>query len=74
MEKINKVFGICLHKCERMFFLSSGFEVRLGISQVKFCCHEILLLESIQLDFVCTRFELQDPSGPFEQILLVNGR
>ena len=69
MEKINKQFGICLLKCGRMFLLLSGFEMRLGISQVKFCCLENLLPGYIQLVFIYIRFERQGPSGPFGQIL-----
>ena len=52
-------------------FRLSSFEVRLGISQAKFCCLEILLLGSIQLDFIYIRLQRQDPNGPFGQILLV---
>ena len=45
MKKLTTSFGICLLKCGRMFFLLLGFEVRLGISQVKFCCVKNLLPE-----------------------------
>ena len=57
VENINKaVFGVCLLKCGLMFFLLSSFEVRLGIPQVKFCCLEILFLESITVGFYLHMF------------------
>ena len=49
MKKLTSSFSICLLKCGRMFFLLSDFEVRLGISQVKFCCLKNLLLGKYRL-------------------------
>ena len=38
MEKLTSSLVFVCSNVDARFFLFSGFEVRLGISQVKFCC------------------------------------